>query len=152
MNDTPSSKRNNPIPLRSAFSRWVSEQVRFSDTDMLGHVNNASFAVYCETGRTQCILRHVMGDDTKGLVFVMARLTIDFTSEVHWPAQIDIGTAVLSIGRTSFQVGQGLFVGDQCVAIAEASVVLIDAATRKPCVIPDVMRTRMNELLITPAG
>lgn len=121
------SRRSSALIRRSTFNHWASEQVRFSDTDMLGHVNNGALTIYCETGRTQCVLRHLMTDGVEGLVFVMARLEIDFRRELHWPAQVDIGTGILAIGRTSFQIGQGLFVADECVASATSTLVVSTA-------------------------
>jgi acyl-CoA thioester hydrolase len=30
---------------------WTSDVIRFGDTDAYGHVNNAVFATFCESGR-----------------------------------------------------------------------------------------------------
>lgn len=142
------SKQVTALTQRSTFAHWACEHVRFSDTDMLGHVNNGALTTYCETGRTQCVLRYLMQDGIEGKVFVMARLEIDFRQELHWPAQVDIGTGILTIGRSSFQVGQGLFVADACVASAISTLVVIDSAARRPLPIDDALRARMSELLI----
>jgi len=61
----------------------------------------------------------------------VVRLEIDFRAELFYPGQVDIGTRVLSIGRSSFRVGQGIFKGDLCAATAESVMVLMDDATRK---------------------
>ena len=143
MNKPESTRKDNPLTSRSAFAHWASEQVRFSDTDMLGHVNNASLATYYETGRTECILNVIAKDVGSSLVFVVARLTINFLAELHYPARVDIGTGVLSIGRTSFTVGQGMFDGEHCVGSAESVIVVIDASSRTPCAIPNWLRERL---------
>ena len=36
---------------RGIFRFWSREVCRYGDTDRQGHVNNAAFATFCETGR-----------------------------------------------------------------------------------------------------
>ena len=143
-----SAARDKLILQRSTFSQWYVEKVRFSDTDMLGHVNNASLATYFESGRTECILKVADRNMSSGIVFVVARLTINFLSEVHWPASVDIGTGILAVGRTSFTVGQSMFDGQRGVATAEAVIVASDGKTRKPCAMPDCLKERLSSLSI----
>ena len=139
-------EKNNPFARRATFSQWYGERVRFSDTDMLGHVNNAALATYFESGRTECILKIVDKEVKSGYVFVIAQLNIGFLREARWPGVIDIGTGILAIGRTSFTVGQALFDGDDCIATAEAVVVVIDSQTRNSVPIPDWLRERLASL------
>gem|GEM_PF-7071886 len=62
-----------------AVSRPYPIQLRFSDTDRLGHVNNAVFATYAELGRL-AFLRE-LGMTDQGLI--LARLAIDFLRQVR---------------------------------------------------------------------
>jgi acyl-CoA thioester hydrolase len=78
---------------------------------------------------------------------VVARLEIDYRAELFYPGQIDIGTRVLSIGRTSFRVGQGIFKGDTCAATAETVLVLMDDATRKAKPLTPQLRTWLEARL-----
>jgi acyl-CoA thioester hydrolase len=151
MNTPTKTRKDNILTRRTAYSNWASEQVRFSDTDMLGHVNNASLATYYETGRAECILKVLTTDAAPSIVYVVAKLTINFIGEVHWPAKIDIGTGILSIGRTSFIVGQALFDGDKCMGIAESVMVAIDINSRVPCAIPEWERQQLARISIAAA-
>jgi acyl-CoA thioester hydrolase len=128
------------LKSRSIYSFWTSEHVRWSDTDLVGHVNNLAFATYFETGRTN-FLEPVM-DKNRGdrVLALLARVTVDYLGEIHWPSKIDVGTVVLSIGRSSYRVGQALYCGDQCVGVAESVLVLIDEESRKSRDIPDWLR------------
>ncbi len=67
-----------------------------------------------------------------GTSFVLARITIDFLGEMHWPGEVEIGTAVSRVGNSSIGLYQALFVNSVCVATAENTLVLLDKATRKP--------------------
>src|SRR6187551_986950 len=40
-----------PRDLRGLFSHSLTIEVRFADTDAMGHVNNATYLTYCEIAR-----------------------------------------------------------------------------------------------------
>ncbi|MGK2286033.1 acyl-CoA thioesterase [Pedomonas sp. V897] len=123
---------------KASFRHFTQERVRFSDTDMVGHVNNTAYAVYCESGRVD--FASGLGDRLKGRGIVMARIAINMLAETFFPGTVEVGTGVLRVGRTSYTLGQGLFVGDTCVATAEGVVVVIDKESRKPVPVPDEVR------------
>jgi acyl-CoA thioester hydrolase len=128
------------------YAHWARDVLRYSDTDRQGHVNNAVFATFLETGRVS-----IFHDPQRKLIppggaFVIARLTLDYRAEVFWPNDIAIGTAVKELGRSSITFAQGLFVDDQCVATAETVIVFIDKATRKSQPLTDEMRGRLMTL------
>jgi acyl-CoA thioester hydrolase len=66
-------------------------QVRWRDTDALGHVNHAVFLTYLEEGR-DAFYAQALGCDP---VYVVARLEVDLRAQVHergwrqpaWPAR-----------------------------------------------------------------
>lgn len=120
-----------PATERGSYSIWSYDKLRYGDTDRQGHVNNAVFATFCETGRVGFLYDEELNLHGPGANFVIARLEIDFRAELFFPGKIDIGTRVLGIGRSSFRVGQGIFRDDTCAATAETVLVLMDEATRK---------------------
>src|SRR5215469_7693890 len=120
-----------PATERGAYSIWTYDKLRYGDTDRQGHVNNAVFATFCETGRVMFLYDEELDLAGPGASFVVVRVEIDFRAEVFHPGIVDIGTRVLSIGRTSFRLGQGIFNGDACAATAETVQVLMDDETRK---------------------
>ena len=144
-----SSRKDSPLTRRETFSHWSKEQVRWSDTDLVGHVNNLSFATYCETGRTFFLHEIITSNVSEGTTqLVIAQMTVSFLGEVHWPAEIDIGTGVLSLGRTSFCMGHGVFVGERCVATSDSVIVSIDESSRQPCPIPQRTREYLSRFII----
>lgn len=132
--------RDNPLARRETFIFWTREKIRYADTDRQGHVNNAVFATFCESGRVALFFETGEKLAPAGCEFVIARLELDFRAEMLWPGQAEIGTAVLDIGRSSFRLGQGIFCGESCAATAETVIVLLDTATRKATTLPDVTR------------
>ncbi|MBK4738504.1 acyl-CoA thioesterase [Noviherbaspirillum pedocola] len=119
-----------------SYRAWATDTVRWSDTDKLGHVNHLAVGAYMETGRA----RFMAGIEVADQIFVTASLTINFLRELHWPDPVRIGTAVLKVGTTSFELVQGLFSGQLCIATSTATLVLIDGASRKPVPIPQLQR------------
>ena len=61
------------------------DKVRFGDTDRQGHVNNAVFTTFFETGRVE-LLDHLGILAGRGdLSFVIAAIAIEYRREVFWP-------------------------------------------------------------------
>jgi len=118
------------LPLE-AYPLRAMDTIRYADTDRQGHVNNAAFATFCETGR--CVFLYDSSPPLlrAGAGFVIARLAIDFLAEMTWPGRVEIGTRVVTIGRSSFGLGQGLFKDGRCVATAESVIVQVDETTRR---------------------
>jgi acyl-CoA thioester hydrolase len=132
------------VTRRETYRVWGVETVRFSDTDAHGHVNNVSFAAYLETGRTvfgrACGLPVGLQHETH---MVLARVEIDYRAEVHWPASLELGSAVLRLGRTSITLIQGVFIGDLCVATGREVLVMVETASGRPAPLPDELRARL---------
>jgi len=107
------------------------DKVRYSDTDRQGHVNNAVFAAFCETGRVEFLYDPINPLHDEGAAFVIAQLNISFKNEICWPGTIEIGTAVEKIGTSSIQLIQGLFQDGKMVGAATSVIVQVDETTKK---------------------
>jgi acyl-CoA thioester hydrolase len=119
-------------PQLEDFPYRLTDNVRFADLDPNGHVNNAVYATYFETGRVTLVKDRSYGLMPDGLTWIMVRLDIHFRAELRWPGTIEMGLGVAKFGRTSVTFDQVVFSQDRCVASAQAVTVLIDEATRKP--------------------
>ncbi len=127
---------NHPKAL-SYFPVTSSDKIRYADTDRQGHVNNAVFSTYLETGRVEILYGDHLDPETAEVSFVIASLQIDFRAEINWPGTIDIGTAITKIGRSSFHLYQCLFQNDQLVAEAKTVIVQVSNDTKKSVTISD---------------
>jgi acyl-CoA thioester hydrolase len=105
------------------------DKLRYADTDRQGHVNNAVFATFLETGRVEFLYDNEFPVFSRGASFVIASLELNFLKEMNWPGQVDIGTGVLKVGNSSIQLYQQLFQNDQCVATSESVIVQVDDQT-----------------------
>jgi len=125
-----------PLPKLADFPHRVSEIVRYADLDPQGHVNNAKFATYFESGRVAMFRARDLGIGVPNANFALVRQEIDFLRELHWQDELVVGNAVVTLGRTSFTLAQAIFKGEDCAATGRAVMVTLDATTRKPRPLP----------------
>lgn len=131
---------------KAFYRSWVSERIRNVDTDQQGHVNNAVLATYFETGRLGLFDAESssrLGDQTNIMV---VRILMEFQRELTYPGMAEIGSRVVTLGRTSLIVSQAIFKGDACIATAEATCVLVDRRSRRPTPIPAALRAHLAQL------
>ncbi|MGN6304235.1 MAG: acyl-CoA thioesterase [Mesorhizobium sp.] len=119
---------------------WCEEKLRNMDTDQFGHVNNAAIASFCEAGRMSLFAEPEMAGAMGERTVVVVRLLILFRQELFYPGVVRVGSRVPKIGRTSFDVVQGLFKGPELVATSEATCVLLDGRSRRPVPVPESIR------------
>ncbi len=136
---------NGRPPVLEDFPDRTFDKLRYGDTDRQGHINNAVFATLYETGRVGILDAAGRGPD---LSFVIARITIDYRAEMFWPGNVDIGTGIRSLGRSSVTMWQALFQNGKCVSTAESVVVQVDRATRRGTALDEATRARLQALII----
>jgi len=130
MTTAPASGPSRALCLEE-FALHSFDKLRYGDTDRQGHVNNAVFATLLETGRVELFHQGPTLLMDTGCSLVIAHLSVDYLRELHWPGRVDIGTRVLSIGRSSLRLEQALFQDKRPVARAETVVVQVSNETRR---------------------
>ena len=86
-----------PTPLLEHYPHRVSDIIRFGDLDVQGHVNNAVFATYFESGRVTLFRDPDLGIGVENATYVLVRQEIDFLRELHWPGDVVVGTALAEV-------------------------------------------------------
>jgi acyl-CoA thioester hydrolase len=77
---------------------------------------------------------------------VIARLELDYHAELTWPGQVEIGTRLLRLGRSSFTFAQGIFQNGRCAASAVTVIVLMNEATRRSTPLPPDLAQELERL------
>jgi len=117
-------------------------QVRFRDTDLLGHINNAVYATYFESGRMEYWAQFTGGHSFENWPFILARSEIDFLAEGHAGQALTLGVRVSRIGGKSFDF-EYLLVRDQDgVALARGRSVQVMFDYRSKRTVPVSDQTR----------
>jgi acyl-CoA thioester hydrolase len=141
----PKKPISKPTPRLEQFPHRAADIVRFADLDPQGHVNNAVFATYFETGRVAMFRDRNLGIGVENATYVLVRQEIDFLRELRWPGDVVIGTALAELGRSSFTVAQAVFSGEVCAAAGRATLVMLDATTRRPRPLPPEAIARLEQ-------
>ena len=97
------------------FDQWKSEfpfsvpmQVRFSETDMFGHVNNTVPIIYFEFARIEYMkelgLMQSWLEGGNELFPVVADIQVDFVQQVFFDEKLDVFVKVDTIGKSSIDI------------------------------------------------
>jgi acyl-CoA thioester hydrolase len=133
-------------PKLADFPSQTYDKLRYGDTDRQGHINNAVFVTFLETGRVAMLEAGERPLREAGFSFVIARLILDYRAEIFWPGTVEIGTAVKTIGNSSITFTQAIFQGDTCVATAESVLVQVDNTTRRSAPLSASARALLEQL------
>jgi acyl-CoA thioester hydrolase len=112
------------------------ERVRFRDCDAMGHVNNAVYSTYLEEARIGVL--GGLGD------FILARVEIDFRSELRAGEEVEVRTRCSRVGTKSFDLEHVLEAGGRVVAEAKSVLVSYDYGREESVPVPDDLRARLG--------
>lgn len=141
--------KHNRRPSIDQFHFKSTQQLRFSDTDAVGHVNNAIFATLFEAGRVEVLFGEQHPKLSPNTQFVIAKLTIDFLGELNWPGDVVVGSSISRVGNSSFDLSQALFSNEKCVATSSSVIVVMDETTRRSSPLPADLATFYRSILPT---
>jgi len=119
--------------------------VRWRDTDALGHVNHAVFLTYLEEGRDAFFVQTFGGEPD----YVVARIEIDLRAEVRHPQRrVTVRLAVEHLGTTSLTTRETILTPAQEIA-AQARVVTVrwDRRARKPMPFSETERAQLTAVI-----
>lgn len=129
------------------YRAWTEDLLRYNDVDAQGHVNNTVFPVFFETGRLAINRALDCPSLPSGIAVVVAKVTVDYLRSLRWPGSVQIGTRVLSLGRSSVTFGQGLFDSGHCAATCTATIVLRDMTANRSYPLPADRRAYLEKFL-----
>lgn len=125
--------------------------VRFGETDLLGHVNNASYFSYLEQGRVELFNALSNGGDYEydKWQFTLATIKCDFLAQTYFDQDLTIVTKVSRIGNKSFTLEQPIYDKNTGTLLAngESVIVYFDFDDQESKPIPDALRERLNHYL-----
>lgn len=124
------------------FSFYITVSVRFSETDMFGHMNNISPFIYFEQARIEYFKQAGFTlwdrEDEHTEVPIVADLQCDFHQQVFFDDQINIYVKVNHIGTSSLDIHYMCKnQHDEICLTGRGALVYIEARTGKPVAIPE---------------
>jgi acyl-CoA thioester hydrolase len=137
------------------FAHRHDVEVRLSDTDAMGHVNNARYLTYVEIARVR-YYEEVTGNPLpvgthgaeEGMILAEIRMTYRTTS--FYGETLTVESRVERIGRTSFAMVHRITASEsrygpaRLVAVADSVLVAYDYSDECPIPVPDEWRAAME--------
>jgi len=144
-----------PRDLPGEFPHRYVVDVRFGDTDAMGHANNSRFLTYCEsariafweaaTGERMALVTHGAEES-----LILADIRVSFRSPAYFGEVLTVESRIGRVGRTSFTLEHRITASDsragaaRLVATAEGVQVLYDYAGQRPEEIPSATVARLE--------
>lgn len=112
-------------------------EIRFSDLDAYGHVNNALFFTYLETARVKLFQQHFGDFLGNELMFLVVRAECDYRLPIELNDQLQITVSIEEVRYSSFNFSYQMHNGAGKI-FAEAKTVMVcyDPEIKKPVAIP----------------
>ncbi|WP_073422286.1 acyl-CoA thioesterase [Geodermatophilus nigrescens] len=110
--------------------------MRWSDTDVFGHVNHARVLGLLEDARL------AMADPSPGAGIILARLEIDYLRQVHYRVaeHLTVTSTVTRLGRSSIGMRQDLTQDGEVALRAEMVLVTFDYAADRSAPMTEAQR------------
>jgi acyl-CoA thioester hydrolase len=110
-------------------------QVRFSDTDAMGHVSSGSYFQYMEVARTDFF--YELANDSKVPHNVVVNINIDYVSEVLFDEEVTVVSWCSRVGNKSMTISNEVYAGGRLSVTGNVTVVGFDLEKRQSCVLPN---------------
>ncbi|UCH29088.1 MAG: acyl-CoA thioesterase [Myxococcales bacterium] len=114
-------------------------QVRFSDTDAMGHISSGSYAAFAEVGRA-AFFKAVPEPREEIPWFVLVHLGLDFVSEGRFGQRFTLSTRVAKLSRKTLTFEQIVRADGEVACRLEVVLVAFDAEARKSIEVPSHWR------------
>ena len=98
-------------------------QLRYSDFDMLGHMNSAQYATLIELGRVE-YYRHINWN-LNDVSNVVASFTIDYLNQIIPTDKVNVWIRVVKLGNKSFNMEYLLVSAENDTIFAKASTIQV---------------------------
>lgn len=138
------------LPSPEIFTNTLPIQVRFSDVDVVGHVNNIVYFAYYDTGKaafmTELLGRKISWDEVDTVV---ANVDCAFISPIFWGEKIEVLTTCVAIHDKSFRLLQMLRNSEtgEVKSVCETVMVSFDPNTQKSAPLSDEWREKLSKLV-----
>jgi acyl-CoA thioester hydrolase len=139
---------DDPRDLPGDFACRRDVEVRFADTDAMGHVNNANYLTYCEIARAayyETVTGRPLPLGVHGAEegMILADIRVAYRSPAFYGETLAVETRVVRLGKSSFTMEHRITAPDsrygkaRVVATAESVLVTYDYTASHPIPLPE---------------
>ena len=143
-------------PTRDQYSYFCPITTRWSDNDVYGHINNVAYYSFFDTAANSFLI-HQGGLDIHSaqVIAIVVESKCHYHAPLAYPQPITAGVRVDKLGNRSVTWGIAIFSSSeldakdsQAAAHGHFVHVFVDRATRKPIVIPTIIRDALLKLTV----
>ena len=122
------------LPARPAKVYETELQLRFGDTDAMGHVNNAKVVTYLEFGRVRFFADVMGAERVEDIRFILAEVSCRYRIPILLHDRVFVRMHITDVHRSSFRFRCDLFDPRDGRVFVEAETVQVmyDYATGRP--------------------
>lgn len=138
------------LPAPEIFTNSLPIQVRFSDVDVIGHVNNIVYFAYYDTGKaafmTELLGRKISWHEVDTVV---ANVDCAFIAPIFWGEKIEVLTTCVAIHDKSFRLLQMLRNSEtgEVKSVCETVMVSFDPDTQKSAPLSKEWREKLSAVI-----
>ena len=124
-------------------------QIRFGDTDAMGHVNNAKIVTYLELGRIGFFSDVLGAERVEDYRFILAEISCRYRIPILLQDRVRIRMHVSDVSRSSFRFRCELFDPRDGRVFVEAETVQVmyDYAAGRPCPIDETFLSKTRDYI-----
>lgn len=111
----------------AAFNYYHPVEVRYSDLDPQGHLNNARYLTYFEMARINYIVHLGLwqGGSFLNMGIIVANAQVTFLAPVYFGQKLKVGARINHLGNKSMTMAYSLLDKDTNLELANGSTVLV---------------------------
>ena len=140
---------NPRVPLApAAYSHYIPVQIRFTDIDAMGHVNNSIYLNYFDLGKTKYFDDVMTGRiDWHDIGVVIVNINCSYFAQTLYEEPIEVLTMTTAIGEKSLKMEQRVINSEtmQTKAVCYTILAGFDRATGKSAPVGDVWVEALEE-------
>ena len=131
--------------MEKSFKAVFPIQLRFRDTDAMGHVNNAVYLSYLELARLLYWAELFEVKSHLDFPFILARVQIDYRSPAMMSDDLAVGIRCSEMRGASFDFEYAIWdkKSSRTIVTAKTTQVTYDYQKAKPLRLPDVYREKI---------
>lgn len=121
---------------------------RFSETDVLGHINNTVLPVWFEAARAPIFKIFTPDLNPHNWKLIVAKVEVVFKGELFYGQEVEIKTMIEKLGNSSFVILQQVWQHGECCAEGRTVMVRYDFASKSSQLLSDTEREALSAYLL----
>jgi acyl-CoA thioester hydrolase len=121
---------------------------RFSETDVLGHINNTVLPVWFEAARAPIFKFFTPDLNPHDWKLIIAKVEVSFVGELFYGHEVEVKSSIEQIGSSSFVIRQEAYQQGQCCAVGKTIMVRYDFGNKRSVALSKVEKAALSAHLV----